>query len=238
MGYSENVMQKGLKHRQELSDMMFTLVKLLHEYAISGVERDTLPYIHTFYGTKFRHLSPRVEDVFIEDIAHGLSRICRYTGHVNAEMYSVAEHSVRVSYACSPEDAFAGLMHDASETYCNDLARPVKRLPGVEGYRYYEKLIQKVIEEKFNLPDEPESVQIADRRMMATEKRDLYWRDSSWAVNTGEEAVPYPDKIEPWSSTEAERRFLMRFYELSGERRFYEKYKVAEVKPADVLIYQ
>jgi hypothetical protein len=83
-------------------------------------------WIQTYSGRQFWPLDPRVEDVHLEDIAHALSNVCRYTGHVR-EFYSVAEHSVHVSWSCEPEDALWGLLHDASEAYLADMARPVKQ---------------------------------------------------------------------------------------------------------------
>ena len=64
--------------------------------------REHLPYITTSLGTRWYHSDPRPEDVHIEFIAHSLARLCRFAGHVNVPMYSVAEHSVRVS-ACLPD---------------------------------------------------------------------------------------------------------------------------------------
>lgn len=75
-------------------------------------------------------LDPKPEDMAVEDIAHALSRICRYTGHTPGH-YSVAEHSLLVSRLLIRETgnlslAYQGLMHDAPEAYVGDLSRPLK----------------------------------------------------------------------------------------------------------------
>jgi 5'-deoxynucleotidase YfbR-like HD superfamily hydrolase len=75
-------------------------------------------------------LNMRMHDIDIEDIALALSNICRYTGHV-ARLYSVAEHSVKVSARLQesgygPAVQLAGLLHDAAEAYLSDVPKPIK----------------------------------------------------------------------------------------------------------------
>src|SRR5258708_302056 len=82
-------------------------------------------WMQTYTGRAYWPADPRAEDVCIEDIAHALSLLCRYTGHCK-RFYSVAEHSILISQVVPPEYAFFGLMHDAQEAYINDLARPIK----------------------------------------------------------------------------------------------------------------
>lgn len=225
MSYNdENDLYDGLKWNEGCSHKMRTYAEILRKQAVDGVDRNMLPYIHTHYGIKWRHTWPLPEDVYVEDIAHSLSQLCRFSGHINC-FYSVAEHSVRVSHLCNPEDALEGLLHDGSEAYCVDVPRPLKRAPGMEVYRMYEDLTGEAIRSRFNLRPEPESVKAVDLRMLATEKRDLFREDSTWAVNKGEYGEPFPEKIIPWNQEEAKRRFLMRFSELTGETKFYEKFK-------------
>lgn len=107
-------------------------------------------WIQTFSGKAFPLAEPKGENFDLIDIGSHLSRINRYTGAIQPECYSVAEHSVRVAYytralvarEIGTKDphvlraAFrAGLMHDAAEAYLNDLSSPLKRLPELEGYR-------------------------------------------------------------------------------------------------------
>jgi hypothetical protein len=177
------------------------------------------PYIRTFSGKEFQHLLPAPSEICLEDIAHSLSRLCRFTGHVVPSIYSVAEHAVRVSMVCDPKDAFYGLHHDDTEAYCSDISRPFERLPGMEGYRLYEKGVMRAIAIKFNLPDEePESVKKADLVLLATEQRDIM---PLKMVESGDgskwPAEPLPEKIKAWSQKKAERKFLERHYELGGK---------------------
>jgi uncharacterized protein len=131
-------------------------------------------WIQTFSGLVMYPLDPRVSEICIEDITHALSNLCRFTGHTKT-FYSVAEHSVRVSWECDPADALWGLLHDASEAYLADMSRPMKRSPGFGPiYMEAEARLMRVICLKFGLsPECPESVKVADTRLLMTEKRDL-----------------------------------------------------------------
>jgi len=170
-------------------------------------------WIQTFSGRKFYILEPRVEDVHIEDIAHALSLLTRFTGHTR-EFYSVAQHSVLVSRVCDPADALGGLLHDASEAYLADLNSPLKHSPEMSRYRTAERRVQEVIRERFGLPKEPGSVKLADKRLLVTEKRDLMTAGPERGYFTDIE--PLSIKITPLPPQVAEKIFLERFQELSA----------------------
>ncbi len=78
-------------------------------------------WIQVRSGRKFHPLDPRPEDVDINDIAHALSNLCRFTGHCT-DFYSVAQHSVIASQIVPPASALAALLHDASEAYMGDIS--------------------------------------------------------------------------------------------------------------------
>lgn len=179
---------------------------------------DTLPereWIQTFTGRRFWPLDPRAEDIRIEDIAHALSNICRFTGHT-LKFYSVAQHSVLVSRIVPPADALWGLLHDASEAYLTDIAKPVKESPAFAEYKLAEDKLARVVAEAFSLPwPMPASVKKADCVLLATERRDVMRStDLAWNVP----AEPMLRRITPWTPEAAEQAFLDRYQYLIGER--------------------
>lgn len=112
--------------------------------------------IITNSGATFDIQKPRVEMLEINDIAHALSMLCRYNGHVPA-FYSVAEHSVRVAQWLENQGqvasvCLAGLLHDAAEAYIGDMVNPMKQIPdlGVV-FRAYENTIDALVAEKWRL---------------------------------------------------------------------------------------
>jgi len=158
-------------------------------------------WIMTFSGIKMYPLDPQPEEIVLEDIAHALSNICRFTGHTN-RFYSVAQHSVYVSVYASPDNALWGLLHDASEAFLCDIARPVKRF--ISEYSKYEENLMRVIADKFNLSwPMPEEIKSLDKRMLMTEARDLGINTRDWA----ETAKPMPITIFPQTPEGAERSF-------------------------------
>lgn len=101
----------------------------------------------TVSGCKINILSPDHNSINIDDIAHHLSLICRFGGMVN-EFYSVAQHSLLVSYLAPDGLELHGLLHDASEAYLGDVIKPLKNVIG-KPYQEIEVRFMKAISEKF-----------------------------------------------------------------------------------------
>lgn len=174
-------------------------------------------WMHTSTGRVYWPCDPRAEEVCIEDIAHHLSMICRYTGACS-RFYSVAEHSVIVSRMVPQEDALVGLLHDATEAYISDVNRPVKRGPGMEGYRKIEALNWRAIADHFCLPVEiPHAVERADGDALYHEQAALMPPTPpgmDWGMGLPKPAVVRPELIQGWPPEVAEQVFLARFREL------------------------
>jgi 5'-deoxynucleotidase YfbR-like HD superfamily hydrolase len=186
-----------------------------------------LPSVGTVTGKLFSFLDPDPDEICLEDIAHGLSNLCRFNGQTRA-YYSVAQHSVIVSQWCNRADALWGLLHDAAEAYLGDVVSPIKRNLGMEKYRLAEEVVMRAIADRYGLPwedhsdaedksgPEPMSVKLADRLAVYLELRDIMNTD---AMKYGYR-VDRPDlevlgiTIEPLLPPDAKTLFLNRAAEL------------------------
>jgi len=130
-----------------------------------------MAWIQTYSGKQFNPEYPTLESITIRDIAWSLSQQCRYTGHTT-RFYSVAEHSVYVSHYVPLEYAITALMHDSSEAYLADIARPVKSL--LPEYEKLERVIMGAVAAKFNLVYPfPTCVKDIDDQILMNERRDV-----------------------------------------------------------------
>lgn len=152
----------------------------------------------------------------IETIALVLSRTPRFTGHTDREVeaLSVAEHSTDTALLAkklqlSPTLEAVALLHDAAEAYLNEMARPVKYQPELEGYRRAEDVLQARIFESFGLLEAAQKwrplVKGLDHAQLAREKASLI----------PDAAGPWPDFPDlprftwaPMTAKDAETAFL------------------------------
>lgn len=155
--------------------------------------------IRTNSGLFINVFEPHPDMISIEDIAHALSSIPRFGGHLNRH-YSVAQHSVAAALAAKTlEDRKAALLHDASEAYMLDMPTPIKsKLPD---YKKYEDNLMRVIAEKFGFeyPLNPEIKRI-DAELLQLEWENLVVYD-----NLEFDCLPKED---------AKIAFLATYYEL------------------------
>ncbi len=154
-------------------------------------------------------------DIRTSDIAHALARLCRFSGHCS-EFYSVAQHSVYISYYVPQQYALEALMHDATEAYLGDMTRPVKSL--LPEYSFLEDKVWDVIAAHYNLPKEPsEIVKEYDLRILINEIIYLF------PPNSVKKIIPNPPmpieklQINPWSPKQAEELWLHRYNALTAE---------------------
>lgn len=217
--------------------MLSLLLSLYNKARRLVLNREDLPYIHMQSGAKFIHQWPLASDVCIEDVAHNLSKICRYAGSVEGDdvIYSVAEHCVRASYINPEEFPLEKLLHDGPEAYVVDMPRPLKYAPFMRPvYKYYEKLAEDVVQEKFKLDTSEKAkkeVKRVDKILLVTEKRDLFSQDRVMCLNKMDDAEGVkglPDRIVPWTPEQAKRAFLTRYYELTGQTEFYTSEKTVD----------
>lgn len=127
-----------------------------------GVEGDN-SWLLTASGRRITYLRPEAGEIDLSDIAKHLSQLCRFTG-ATSQFYSVAQHSILVAQLVKREldDAgaektaeywnqiLAALLHDAEESYINDLASPLKAC--MEGrYKWIARGITKKVYERFGI---------------------------------------------------------------------------------------
>jgi predicted HD phosphohydrolase len=192
----------------------------------------------TYTGKKFFPFQPNVADICLEDIAHSLSRICRFNGHTQ-EFYSVAQHSAEMAQMAvrdgePVEVARWCLLHDAAEAYLADLYRPIKAniawtVPNGKQAEYgdwssafvpfenVESRLLYAIARRFDLLlPIPAKVAEYDERMLATERRDLLRPGGPAWENFTAQPYPPPFRLYPVNPYAAEGFFLSMFQTLFG----------------------
>ena len=180
-------------------------------------------WIQTFTG---RHFSPlnlaAWKTSTSAHIAHALRREMPLSNGHCSPFYSVAEHSVRVSWLLEqqgPREALWGLMHDAAEAYLPDLGGPIKKHfhlhdgPHTESFDTAEDRLLAIIATALKFePIHYESIRQADLTLLITEARDLLGPPPEpWNISH----PPLEERIDPWPPAAAEKAFLERFSELT-----------------------
>lgn len=169
----------------------------------------------------------------IEVIAHALSQLCRFTGHsayVGGEIYSVAQHCVKVSWLVPERYALDGLLHDAHEVLIGDVSTPLKWHLARLGVAYGDvdreaaRIVRLAYSRSAVLPPE---VKRADSLMCLIEAMDLMPAQArNWGApfeelrgEANELRFSRPSlRPAAWSPPYAKALFLQRFHELTEGR--------------------
>ncbi len=178
-------------------------------------------YITTYSKIHFTPISPKANDIKIEDIGHALSLMCRANGHFK-KFFSVAQHSINCAIEAkargySKRLQLSCLLHDASEAYISDITRPIKKhLPQ---YIEFEDRLQNEIWNKYLI--EP---------LTDEEKRQVFEIDDSMLYYEflhfmGEQVLNYTPNIKVIPNFDfkafdiAEKQFISIFKSLMSKER-------------------
>jgi 5'-deoxynucleotidase YfbR-like HD superfamily hydrolase len=179
------------------------------------------PYLQTVSGRWVNPFDPDPEQLDAGDIARALANLCRFGGH-SRSFYSVAQHSVIVSRLVEErtgdaEDAFAALMHDASEAYLGDMPHPLKhRSPLGAAYKAAEDHLEHALRDRFRIkPDVPE-IKRVDKALLAAERKAFSAERWRWPELEGVE--PLAVELTAWPPDEAAKAFAERYAELDARR--------------------
>ena len=189
----------------------------------------------TSTGGKFWPLDPRTTEVELKDIARGLANRCRYQGQIGHDTgymtYTVAEHSVLVSQYAEriaiergwpewrvAEVAFVALLHDASEAYIADVARPLKYSREMRSYLKIEARVERVIYASFGLHPDAEVLALVkeiDKRILVDEIRAFMHADYTDEQMHARWGAPLECEIMGLPPGQAEALFWLRYAEVA-----------------------
>jgi hypothetical protein len=152
-------------------------------------------WMATQSGRRVYPSDPLPDDFCIQDIAHGLSNVCRWGGQ-GISFFSVSEHSLRGAKRAretgDSELAFEFLLHDGAEAFFGDVVNPVAlSLPAYQSMR---DRAQGVINATFRLPfDMTPACKELDGRMGRTEAPVMFDHGDTWWKRLPFE--PFPDEF-------------------------------------------
>jgi hypothetical protein len=180
---------------------------------------ENMSWIETYDGGNFDFDNPDNSTIRITDIAVALSRIPRFNGH-SLFHYTVGQHCVlmekalrKLYPAASPIERLHVILHDAAEAYIGDMARPLKYLPDMIGFRRMETLVTAAIYKKLDVPQPtPEQAALVkeyDDRMLRTEAEALMTRLKDWRSVILLDPLPVP--VKPWTESRTKTAFLQSY---------------------------
>lgn len=169
----------------------------------------------TCRGQPFHLIDVDPDAIDIYDIAKQLSQQCRFGGALE-RFYSVAQHSVFVSYLCDPDHALVGLLHDAAEAYIGDIKKPLKNLLEPTITEIETPILQAIFDKykaDCSAQHLPVDVKMADEFACELERYSFSPQSTFW--KTPKHIKEY-GKIQSLGMEHAEELFIERFKELGG----------------------
>lgn len=164
-------------------------------------------WITTYTGKRFDFIEPSLDAICIEDIAHGLSLKCRFSGQCFS-FYSVAQHCVLACELAPIGLKASALLHDAAEAYLPDFPTRLKDISSK--ILRVEQVVELAITKKFGVKLHNPIIKMIDIRLALTEGKQLLPNLNGWRYLDITE--PYPNiHIIPWPPKYAEQRFLKAF---------------------------
>jgi hypothetical protein len=187
----------------------------------------------TFTGGMIDLEEPQANDICLEDIAKGLSNVCRFAGQLH-QFYSVAQHCVLVASLVPSHLKFHAILHDATEAYLGDVSRGLKHSHFMAGYRTLEERLDRLIHSRFGIEPLPHGwdhiklkaaddlAAIYEARTLRESRPYIDESDIQWAIDCSyvgssphqmRALLPHvPNKmISPWTPHEAEVAYLLEF---------------------------
>lgn len=173
-------------------------------------------FITTYTGMHFNPIRPEEEKIFIQDIAHALSLLCRGNGHVSC-FFSVGQHCIHCAKEAeargySARVCLACLLHDAGEAYMSDVTSPLKQhLPE---YREYENKLLEIIYQKYLgdplTPAERSQVDTIDHEMLYYDLKELLGEEQERTAPEMKTSFSYA--MRPFDDVEEEYKALFARY--------------------------
>lgn len=179
-------------------------------------------WMETHSGLRFNYVLMDETAVTVPDIAHALSHMCRYNGHVR-RFYSVAEHCVLLaqfvrSRGGEAEQQMIALFHDGAEAYLADVVRPAKRrIPeyiALEGQ--VDKAVASALAKYGHRFPFPAWLKEIDTRILKDERAQaMNPSPHAWAID---DLKPLGVRVRMWRPYKAKRMFLREFRIVTGQR--------------------
>lgn len=174
-------------------------------------------WMETHSGLQFNYVFLDPQAVSIPDIAHALSHMCRYNGHVK-RFYSVAEHCVHLAqfvraHGGESEQQLVALFHDGAEAYLADVVRPAKRR--IPQYMALEGAVDAAVAYAIgHVHPFPNWLKELDTRILVDERAQaMNPSPHAWAVDGMD---PLGVRIRMWRPYKAKRMFLREYRRVAG----------------------